>query len=98
MPVPFTQYLLPDGRKRSTSIEMPPEIEALAKEIIGAGAHFDIEVLQTGVVSMTCEKGDKVLSIELSVNGLEIVEHTTLLVQKAHARLFPKKGKEVKVG
>jgi hypothetical protein len=53
--VPFTQYLRPDGRTRATCVERAPAIAALARQVIAAGYHFDIEELSDGTVSMTCE-------------------------------------------
>lgn len=52
MPIPFTQFKRPDGRKVPVTIERPPEVEALAKSIMQAGCRFEIEVLMTGQISM----------------------------------------------
>lgn len=56
MSIPFTQYLMPDGRKASVRIDRPAEIEAKAQQIIGQGYRFEIEMLQTGDVSMEIVK------------------------------------------
>jgi hypothetical protein len=86
MSIPFTQYLRPDGRKAFVTIDMPAEVEAVANELIKNGYHFDVEELQTGVVSMTCEKSDDVISIQLCSNGPEVVEAVTKLVRTADER------------
>lgn len=56
MSIPFTQFLMPDGRRRSITIDRPAPIEDLAKQIIAAGFRFEIEMLQTGQVSMEIVK------------------------------------------
>ena len=37
MPIPFTQYVRPNGRKRLVSIEMPAYVEELADKFIEGG-------------------------------------------------------------
>jgi hypothetical protein len=53
--IPFTQYLRPYGAQRDVFIDMPPDVEAKAQALIAQGYRFDIEILTTGMVSMTCE-------------------------------------------
>jgi hypothetical protein len=53
MAIPFTQYLLPDGRKKSISIDRPDAIEAIAEQFIAAGGWYEAEILTTGHVSLT---------------------------------------------
>jgi hypothetical protein len=87
MSIPFTQYILPNGRTEPVTIEMPAELERKARELITNGCHFDIEILHTGIVSMTCEKDDDMLSIELSENGPAIMDAVTRLVEGAYAQV-----------
>ncbi len=62
--VPFTQYMLPDGRRRSAVAPLDdPELQALADELMRKGVHFDAEILRTGEVSLTAELREDVLSI-----------------------------------
>lgn len=72
--IPFTQYLLPDGRKKSVSIERPDEIETRARRLIDAGYRFECEVLTTGDISLTVvdpyDEGD--IAIEVVSNGPEV--------------------------
>jgi len=83
MSIPFTQYLRPDGRKAFVTIDMPAEVEAIASELIKNGYHFDIEELTTGAVSMTCEKYDDSISMEVCSNGPAVVECVEKLIRTA---------------
>jgi hypothetical protein len=77
MSIPFTQFLMPDGRKSQVTIDRSAEIEATAKTIIAKGYTFEIEVLMTGVISMEVilrhqpgsKKDDCVIASELCHNG-----------------------------
>ncbi len=53
MPVPFTQYLLPNGRRRLITIEVDSDVQEMAEDIIREGHRFEAEVLTTGEVSLT---------------------------------------------
>jgi len=92
--IEFTQYLLPDGRKKDIFIERPPEIEVIAKKLIEAGCHFDAEILSTGVISFTCEKEDDVLSIELCENGPAVLTAIDKLIIDAEINLKTLLAKE----
>lgn len=81
--IPFTQYLLPDGKKRTVYIMMPDETEDQAQKLIDFGCHFDIEILTTGLVSMTCEMDDATLGIEICTNGPAIDTAITNLVSRS---------------
>ena len=87
----FTQYLLPNGRKRETSIYRPVEIEALAAEVAAAGGRFEIEVLRTGQVSMEVVTGDsdepRSLAHEICDNGPPLLAAVDRLVITAHHNL-----------
>jgi hypothetical protein len=68
--IPFTQYLLPDGRKKSTFIGVHIDVADRAREIIAKGLAFECELLTTGEASFTItdpEKGD--LDIRVVPNG-----------------------------
>jgi hypothetical protein len=66
MAIPFTQYVLPDGRREQIEIVRPEEIEALARKVIAVGGRFECEKLRTGVVSLTCSYNDEDIAIELA--------------------------------
>jgi hypothetical protein len=52
--IPFTQYMLPYGRKKPNPyICFDKDIAEKAQKILDAGFRFDIEVLSTGAVSAT---------------------------------------------
>lgn len=53
--LPFTQYLLPDGRIREIRMPCPPEAEGDARTLLAVGARFEAEILSTGHVSLTVE-------------------------------------------
>jgi len=91
--IEFTQYHLPDGRKTMTGINMDAATEDKAHKLIEARCHFDIEILSTGIISMTCENNsldDEVLSCRLSKNGPEIKENVKKLVDSAYSAMFDK--------
>ena len=88
MSILVKQYLMPDGRTQYLATEQPPEVEAKAHEMLDFGFVFDIEMLQTGAISMTCmwehNRKEICLSQEISSNGPEITEKTKLLVENAY--------------
>lgn len=86
MSIPFTQYLMPDGRKTKVTIDMPANVEQAAHALIEKGCHFDIEMLSTGMISMTCEKDDDCLSIEVCPNDERVVAGVEKIVKSAAAQ------------
>lgn len=92
MSIPFTQYLMPDGRKKLAAIEMEAEVEAKAKTLLEKGCHFDIEVLNTGMISMTCEKGEELISIAICENNFAVVDSVRLIIDKA-TEMLRERGK-----
>jgi hypothetical protein len=86
MSIPFTQYLMPDGRTTEVTIDMPANIEKVAHALIEKGCHFDIEMLSTGLISMTCEKEDDCLSIEVCPNDERVIAGVEKIVEAAAAK------------
>ena len=86
MSIPFTQYLRPDGRTTKVTIDMPANVEQAAHALIAKGCHFDIEVLTTGLISMTCEKGGDCLSIEVCPNDERVIAGVEKIVKSAAAQ------------
>lgn len=91
--IPFTQYMLPNGRRVSTEIDRPPEVEAQAEKVLALGGHvdyaFESEVLTNGMVSLTLAdriEGVDVL-IELCPNDLAVPDAVDRLVGRAFAML-----------
>jgi hypothetical protein len=92
----FTQYLMPDGRKKEVSTERSPDIEAKAKTIREWGGEFEVEMLTTGDVSMTVEYDDdegerQSLAHEIVVNGPLVPIAVDRLVETAFLAI---QGKE----
>jgi hypothetical protein len=87
MSIPFTQYLLPNGRKKDVSIDMPSDVEIDAFYLISKGCHFDIEMLTTGAISMTCEQGDEIVSIEICNNDNSTIAGVQKLVKSARNKV-----------
>jgi hypothetical protein len=75
--------MLPNGRQKQITIDMPEPVEEAAKNLIEKGCHFDIEILTTGAVSMTCEKDEECIAIEICTNGEQVPIHVKKLVQTA---------------
>jgi hypothetical protein len=72
--IPFTQYLLPDGRKKEVVISRPQGIYDKAMAIIAAGYCFEIEILNNGLIHMTVsdKKKEEDLTCEVVPNGPEV--------------------------
>ena len=83
MTIPFTQYLLPDGRRREISIDRSPGIEALALKFIEGGGRYEAECLTTGEVSLTAHKNDEDIAIVICPNGPAIEEQVDELVRQS---------------
>lgn len=89
--IPFTQFLLPDGRKRATGVDRPAEIEALAAGFIARGGWFECEMLtDLETVSLTAcwnmPDGDNDIEIVLAKNGTDVGDAVDRLVRLAAAR------------
>ena len=85
--IEFTQYMLPDGRRKQITMDVPDEIQTKYDDLRENGYHFDAEILTTGIVSFTCERGDELLGIELSENGPNVVMAVRDLIIKSHASI-----------
>lgn len=84
MSIPFTQFLMPFGQPKSTSIDRSPEVEAKATALIAEGYKFESEVLSTGECSFTCGRGeDEMLAIEVCPNGPCVLDAVDRLVEES---------------
>jgi hypothetical protein len=81
--IPFTQYLRPDGRKRSTGIELDPQVEAIAERFIESGGRYECEELTTGHASFTAVKYGDDVAIEVCMNGPGVPAAVERLVRKS---------------
>lgn len=92
--IPFTQYLLPDGRTRPIRWECTShEQEVKARALLDAKARFEAEILQTGLISLTVEitgndGEDHTLAHEICPNDQRVVEAVARLVETAHDALI----------
>lgn len=91
MAIPFTQYVLPRGRRHAILIDRPAEVEALSQRFIDAGGKYEAEVLTTGQVSLTAvlnvdgELQD--VAIKISNNGPDVPPAVDDLVRASIAFL-----------
>jgi DNA-binding IclR family transcriptional regulator len=91
MPIPFTQYLRPDGRKTPVSINRPDAIEAMAQEIQAKGYSFECEELSNGICSFTVasphEEDNGDIAIKLVRNGPGVPMAVDELVKEAYRKV-----------
>ncbi len=91
MAIPFTQFLLPHGRRTPVTFDASPDLEALAAELLAAGYRFEVEVLRTGHVHLDCcgpsldGEGDGPIALEVCPNGPPVVAAVEHVVRDAHA-------------
>lgn len=91
--IPFTQYLLPDGRKKEILWECTDmEVSRMARDIIEAGLTFECEVLNNGFVSLSVEdlENDEQVGIQLSSNDGKISGAVDKLIRRVHERINKK--------
>ena len=81
--VTFTQYLLPEGRRKEIQIVRSAEIEALAHSFIEAGGKYEAEILRTGEVSLTAHMDGQDIKMVLCANGPEIPQAVDRLVRES---------------
>lgn len=87
MSIEFTQFLMPDGRRKRITIECPPQIEEKAEAIKNAGLDFECEVLRNGMVSFTCTDDEADQFIELCNNGSGVPKTVEKLINNAYSNL-----------
>lgn len=79
-PVPFFQFLRPDGRATLTHIMRPEAVADKARAIIEAGFRFESEILTTGEASFTISDQDGDYAVEICPNGPEVLDAVDKLV------------------
>ena len=82
--IPFTQYLLPNGRRVKVSIARPKEIYDKAMDIIKAGYRLEVERLSTGNISMTISDNDGDYDIEVIENCPEVPIAADRMITRFH--------------
>ncbi len=88
MEIAFTQFLMPDGRKRPMIIDRPDDIGEKARQLAVSGCRFEIEMLTTGQISMTVERDRSdgevdVLACEICSNGPPVLIAVDKLISEA---------------
>lgn len=75
-PISFTQYLRPDGRKKSVTIEVDNSVAIKAQEILDKGFKFECEELLSGMCSFTIHdpEAERDASIRLHPNASGVRE------------------------
>jgi hypothetical protein len=78
--IPFTEFVLPDGRQEGGGFNRPDNVADKADAIREAGYRFEIERLRTGHISMTiagyCPQAEEETDVAQRVvpNGPEVLE------------------------
>jgi len=69
--IPFTQHLMPDGRKQTIWWEGTPELRHLASVLLAYGCCFEIEMLSDyATISATVERDDDEGEVEVFAHKL----------------------------
>lgn len=90
MSIPFTQYLMPDGRPVQECIDRSAEVEEKARAVMEAGYFFEMELLSDwSTVSFTV--ADRAAGVDLEIilvqNGPEVPDAVDRLVRTAFDNL-----------
>ena len=96
MGIEMTQFIAPNGERKTFLVERPEDIEAKAGEIIDAGYKFECEVLTTGQVSLTIadpSEGEDV-DIEVTVNDSSVNESLDRMINRFHKGMVGKLNQE----
>ena len=89
--IPFTQYLMPHGETKDIHLDCAEDLESVAQELIKRGCRFEVEVLSTGAVSVTCEdysddpNDPETLAIEIVANGPHMLGAVDKIITDAMA-------------
>lgn len=96
MRISFTQFLKPDGRQVTTDIDRPEGVVQKARRLNCAGYVFEIEVLNTGEISMevvNSKNTDEILAGEICANGPDVPVCVDRMIDNAFAKLEKMKKK-----
>lgn len=92
--IQFTQYLLPNGKRKLTSIERPQNVWEEAEEILKAGYRFECEMLTTGHVSLTIAGKNTDVEIEICRNDAEVPKAVDRIITRFDFNQAAKREKE----
>lgn len=85
--IPFTQYILPNGRTRKVTISRSTEICDKALIIRKRGLRFECEILSTGQVNFTITGQNIDVLIKICPNNEKVLEIVDQLVIEGYDRL-----------
>jgi len=86
--IPFTQYLMPNGRKEPVTIDRPDDVAAKAQAIIDRGFRFECEMLSDySTVSLTIADDDDDHEIEVVRNGPDVPLAIDRMIERFAAKL-----------
>ena len=88
-PVPFIQYMRPNGRRADVVINMPDDLADMAEAILARGYRFECEELTTGHASLTLtgdDEGD--ILIEVVRNGPAVPGAVETLIRDGYKLLI----------
>lgn len=81
--IPFTQFLMPDGRKNPVTIDRPEPISTLAHAIIERGYRFECEMLSDyRTTSFTISDDDADHEIEVCSNGPDVPIRIDAMIER----------------
>ena len=85
MSIPFTQFLMPNGRKNLVTIDRPDKVEKQAEALIAANLSLEIEMLTTGEISMTVEdhSEENTVAIRVCHNGPDVPINVDDMIDEA---------------
>ena len=86
--IPFTKFLLPNGKREKISFKCALETTSKAKELIEAGFLFEYEELRNGAIHIDCCTSELQLASELvfSTQESKLLKAIDKLVEKAYLR------------
>lgn len=83
--IPFTQFILPNGRRKEVLIDRPQPIYDKAMLIINAGYRFECEILMSGTVSLTITTDDDDIgdvAIKLCPNNIAVLASIDAMINE----------------
>ena len=82
MLIPFTQYMLPNGRQVATFFECEKGLDSKVREILDAGFRFTCEILSTGKIAVYISDEEEGFALEVCANGPEIGRMIKGMIEK----------------
>lgn len=67
MLVDFTEYVLPNGRRKAQQLELPDEYADKINRVLTRGLKFEVETLRTGHVSTTIADHEEEIDVAIKV-------------------------------